>query len=262
MFRAGLVASAALIALVLFVPGARGQEDLSAEEIVRRAVEDHQPEGERGVIEMVLVTDDGQKQKRSMEFFFQKGKEDDNKSMLRFLTPSRIRGTALLTLEASGRADDQWVYLPALRKSKKIASSKRTNRFAQTDYTYEDLRTEKYDAYDYAREEETVVDGKACYVVRATPKDPGTSGYSKRVLHIEKERFLSLKTEFYDKRDRHQKTLTSKGFEKSTGYWRPTMVAMEDYLRGTKTLWRFRDRKVVPDISDALFTVRNLERGL
>jgi len=241
-------------------------QDLNGEQILRRVDKDHRSNDERGVVEMILESKDGKKQRRSMEMLFKQAAGDDDMNLLRFLDPPNIRGTSLLTVEATGREDDQWIYLPALKKSKKIASSKRTNRFAATDFTYEDLRTEDFANNTYAKLPDTTVefDGKPtpCFVVEARPKEGSSSGYSKRVIYVEKARFLTLKAEFFDPKDRHQKTLVNRGFEQVSGVWRSRQSMMSDHLRETKTVWRFSERKINPGLSDTMFTVRSLERGI
>lgn len=263
-----LLVPAALAALTL-LPARAEPDELDGEQILRRTDKDHRAKDERGVVDMVLVAQgDGQRQRRQMEMLFKSGEGEDDLHLLRFLDPPTIRGTALLTREASDREDDQWIYLPALKKSKKIASSKRTNRFAQTDFTYEDLRTEDFGHHTYKRLGDSKVEispeegTKDCYVVEARPKSQETSGYSKRVIYVDKDRFLTLKVEFYDLKDRHEKTLTNRGFEQVNGLWRAKMAMMEDLERGTKTLWRVTERQINPGLSDALFTVKSLERGI
>ena len=190
----------------------------------------------------------------------------DDSNLLRFRDPVTVRGTALLTREATGRADDQWVYLAAFKKAKKIATSGRTNRFAGTDFTFEDLRTEDFDANTYKRLKDSKKDiakvSKPCYVVESKPKKPEVSGYSRRVFYVEKERMLTVVVELYDHKKRHHKTLTSRDFEKLQGLWRAKRSMMQDHIRKTKTLWQVTERKINSGLSDSLFTKRSLERGL
>ncbi len=255
-----------MLGALLVVPSLGWGQDLTGEQIVRKSEVDNQAKDEHGVVSMVLVTRDGKQRRRTMETFFKKGEGEDDSNLLRFRSPPTIRGTALLTREASGRDDDQWVYLPAFKKSKKIASNKKTNRFAGTDFTFEDLRTEDYGANTYAKKADAKVDegGKSldCYTVEAKPKNPELSGYSRRVIYVEKARFLIVKVEFYDHKKRHHKTLSSRGFEKIDNLWRAKRSMMEDHQRGSKTLWQFSERKINPGLSDSLFTKSSLERGL
>lgn len=257
-----LVASIALLPLLCALAPLGAQEELTGEAIVRKADQLHRAKDETGVIEMVLISPDQRKQARELQLMFKAGEADDDKNLLRFRSPPAVSGTALLTVEASGRSDDQWIYLPALKKAKKIASADRTNRFAQTDFTYEDLRTENLEGNAYARLADGTLDGQAVYVVEAKPKEGVTSGYSRRVLYVAKDRFLTLKIEYYDLKGKHQKTLHNQAYEQVSGLWRPARSVMEDHQRGSKTLWRFTERKINPGLSDALFTVSSLERGL
>jgi len=211
---------------------------------------------------MAVVDRRGRKQQRKLRLMFKTGEDDNDKSMLQFVEPETLRGLALLTHEAGGRSDDQWIYVRELRKAKKIASSDRTNRFAQTDFTYEDLRTEDFDGHTYRRLDDETLDDAAVYVVEATPKEDTNSGYSRRVVWVDQARFLIHKIEYYDTKGRHQKTLRNLGFEQVEGLWRPTRSVMEDHIRGSRTLWKFEERKINPGLSDNLFTVANLERGL
>jgi hypothetical protein len=254
--------SLALILTLVTLGSLPAQAQMSARDIVSKTDKDHRAKDEEGTVEMVLVTKDGRKQKRKMQMLFLQGKGENDKHRLRFLSPPNVSGMTLLTHEATGRSDDQWIYLPAFKKLKKIASSKRTNRFAQTDFTYEDLRTEDLGAFKYAKAGKAEVEGKDCFKIVATPKKPETSGYSKRVLYIEKARFLTFKIVYFDKKDRKQKTLTNKDFKKSSGFWRPRVSLMEDHQRSSKTAWRFTERKINKGMATSKFTPESLKRGM
>ena len=115
-----------LTAIALSVASAQ-----SGEEIMRKADKANRSRDERSVIEMKLIAKNGQEQERSLEVLgFTDQDGDDDKGLMRFMSPPKVRGTAVLTVERSGGADDQWVFLPALKKTKRIASGQRTNRFA------------------------------------------------------------------------------------------------------------------------------------
>ncbi|MBL4846793.1 MAG: outer membrane lipoprotein-sorting protein [Planctomycetes bacterium] len=235
-------------------------QGLNGEQIVRKVEEVNTAKDEKSTVELVLITKDKRRQKRSMETLFLKGEGEDDKSKLKFLTPENVRGLSLLTHEASGRSDDQWVYLPAFKKVKKIASSKRTNRFAQTDFTYEDLRTEDFSAFTYKKVQDKKVGDRAVFVVEATPKTLGTTGYSKRYIAVDKERWATLEIVYYDKKDRKQKTLTNMKFTQFGKYWRPGLSKMQDHLRGSTTAMKFTARKLNKGMPTTLFTVKSLER--
>ena len=247
----------------LSVPAAAAEPD--GAEIIRRADKDHRSKDERAVVDMVLVTDTGEKQRRKLELCTKTGEGEDDMNLIRFLEPATVRGTAVLTVEASDRADDQWLYLPALKKSKRIASSQKTQRFAGTDFTYEDLRTENLSAFTYERKRTEKVGDRDCWVVEARPK-PGTeSGYKRRLIFVDRERYLVLKVDYFDTDDveaKPTKTLENRDYEQKDGLWRAKQARMTDHQRKTQTAWRIEERAINPGLPDSTFTVAQLERGL
>jgi outer membrane lipoprotein-sorting protein len=257
-----MLRSAPLALVLAIAAGALAQQELDGEQIVRRADRENRSRDERGVVEMVLESESGERQLRSMEIMGKTGEGEDDLNLVRFLAPPTVRGTAVLTVEATGRADDQWLYLPALRKTKRIASTQRTQRFAGTDFTYEDLRTESFAAWTYRKLADARAGDADCFVVEATPKDLEETGYSKRLLYVDKAKFLIHKIEFFDKQGRHAKTLENAGWEQIDGLWRSRQAKMEDLQRRTKTVWRFTERAINPGLPDGTFTEANLERGL
>lgn len=250
----------ALVVAAAAVAGA--QSDLSGEQILRKADKENRSRDERTVVEMVLLSEDGQRQARGMEIMSKTGEGDDDSNLVRFLSPPTVRGMAVLTVEATGRADDQWVYLPALRKTKRIASTQKTQRFAGTDFTYEDLRSENFAAWSYKKLADAKVDASDCFVVEATPKVPDETGYARRLVYIDKARFLFMKVEFFDKQDRHQKTLENRNWEQVQGLWRAGRSRMQDHQRKTETVWQVTERQINPGLPDNTFTEATLERGL
>ena len=235
---------------------------LTGKQILRLVDTQHRAKDEVATVELVLVDAKGAKRKREMRTTFKAAaKGDDDKTITTFLSPPDVRGTAVLTVEQSGRADDQWVFLPALKKAKRIASSHRSNRFAGTDFTFEDLRTEDFSASTYARKADVTVKGERCYVVEATPKAGKSSGYSKRVIVVEAKRNLIMEIRFHDKAGKLKKTLQYGAYEKVKGLWRTKFALMSDHQRKTKTAMRFVKRKLNSGLSDRLFTVSAIERG-
>lgn len=274
--RGRVLAAVALLggaaALLAGPEQAPAQERLSGLEIMRRADRANRSRDEKLTVDVVLSVGSGadeRRERRTMEIYTWTDPDgEDDKSLVRFLEPPTVRGTALLTHETTGAPDDQWVYLPALRqegqgaKARKIASSQRTQRFAQTDFTYEDLRTEELEANRYERKDDARVGEDAVFVVEATPTDPERSGYSKRLLYIDQGRWVPHRIEFFDAQGRHQKTLENRGWTQVQGLWRAELTQMQDLQRGSRTLWRTSDRKVDPGLPDNFFTVITLERGL
>ncbi|MGH7295145.1 MAG: outer membrane lipoprotein-sorting protein, partial [Polyangiaceae bacterium] len=161
--------------------------------------------------------------------------------------------------------DDQWLYLPELRKTKRIAGSSRALSFAGTDFSNFDMRTEDLARHDYKRLDDGTAGGRACYVVEATPKNDDVkeeTGYSRRTISIDKERWTVLQCVYYDKDGKLLKTLTTEGETQVDGLWRPVRVTMANVQEGTKTVvLHDRGREINKGIDDEKFTKRALERS-
>ena len=215
---------------------------------------------------MILVDKDGGKETREVRRHSKEVEPDIYRTLVVFLSPADIKGTALLTWQHKDRANDQWLYLPAQGKMQRIAEGGKKNYFMGTDFTYEDLEIEDLDHYTYHFLREDPVDGVTCYVVEALPaseqKKKETS-YSKRILWITKDLFTTLKGEFYDKRGDLIKTQTNHEWENVTGtIWRPKKTLMDNKKANHKTVAGSVQRTIDQDIPDDTFTDRYILKGL
>jgi hypothetical protein len=169
--------------------------------------------------------------------------------------------------DRKNRAKDEVdrVTLPELRKSKKIAGTSRALSFAGTDFSNFDMRTEDLAHHDYKRIADGKAGGRDCYVIEATPKDDDVkeeTGYSKRTMWVDKERWTILRCEYVDKAGKPLKTLVSEGdVQVEGGLWRPTKVTMENAQEGTKTIVQHdRGRDINKGVDEGMFSKRALEK--
>lgn len=212
---------------------------------------------ESASIRMEIVDERGRTRTRAMDVRTKISDGDRAMSILVFTSPADIRGTGLLTIEASG-GDDQKLYLPALGRVQRIAGSKRTERFAGSDFTYEDLGTRNPDEYDVSMGTPT----PEAFVLDARPRDTD-SQYGRIVLTVDRERYVVTKAEHYDRSGTLAKVLTASDFtEVAPGAWRANRLVMEDVQEGRRTELTFGDRQAGTPLRDDLFTERQLERGL
>jgi hypothetical protein len=189
--------------------------------------------------------------------------------LVAFVAPDDIAGTAILTWEQTDRDDDQWMYLPASGKMQRVGSSSRKNYFMGTDFTYEDIQPDEIDHFTYSviRTDMFQIDEKKCecWVIEVVPSTAETkkkSGYSKRLLWIDKERFVTPKIEFYDRRDRLLKTQQSFEFQQIEGtIWRPRKVMMSNPSKSSQTLALTKAREINQPIADDVFTERFVLSG-
>lgn len=204
-------------------------------------------------IRMLLIDKRGKKRFRNLIIVVKKY-GDVSKSYMRFNSPADIKGTAFLTWENKDRDDDQFLYLPALQRVRRIVSSQKSNRFVNTDYTYEDLQSREVaqDTHTILREEK--IDKYDCWVLESIPKSTDDSQYGKRIIWVVKEIYLPIKIEFYDKRNRLFKILTGKNIQKIDGIWTILDAEMKDLKKKHRTLMKTDEIQYNRNVPDEFFT--------
>lgn len=170
------------------------------------------------------------------------------KTLTAFLNPNDIKGTALLNWKNEGRSDDQWLFLPALRKMQRIASSGKRKYFMGTDFTYSDLEGENLSNWNYECVATVKCKKKKCYKIEATPKSKdliNETGYSKRVLWVRRKIYSTVKVDFYDKKGKLLKTLENSKLKKYA-----------------KKLWRAKKSVMTrPGYHKTIMTIDSLDLG-
>ena len=260
--RPSLTALLTALLPLLFALPASGQTGV---EIMKKQKELSKTQDEYALMQMILVDPQGQKKERKVTLYTKSDQGGLNKTLIRFTSPRDVENTALLTWEKKGGDDDQWIYQTGTDKPRRVSSSGKKNRFAGTEFSFEDLRQEPVDIYEYKLLGSEDVDGKACYVVEAYPKtdkDKQDSGYSKRKFWILNDNYISIKREFYDHTGTLEKIERSSNLESIGGtVWRANIIEMEDVKKKTKTILTVEGRKVNQGLSDQLFTERELAKG-
>jgi hypothetical protein len=225
----------------------------------------HRVGDEQETLHMTLVNKNGDTKEREVVRHTITDDKDLSKILIRFKSPRDVEGTGMLSWEKEGGDDDQWLYLPAMRKVKRIASSGKKNRFMGTDFAYEDLRPEKLAANKYSLAGSETLDGHDTWVIEAVPandKYAADSGYSKRKLWIRKDNHVTMKREYYDKRGKLEKVQNDRKLSNTKGsVWRSDEVEMRDVQAGTKTIFVSTSRLQDQGLSDSLFTLTELEEG-
>jgi len=192
---------------------------------------------------------------------------DGDKSMSIFDKPADVKGTAFLTFSHAMKPDEQWLYLPALKRVKRINSKNKSGPFMGSEFAYEDLASqevEKY-SYKYIRDEQIKTrefpDGVDCFVVERYPAYEH-SGYTKQLAWVNKDRYVAEKIEFYDRKNDLLKTLTSDGYKQYLEqYWRPHEMFMENHQTGKSTLLTWENYKFKNGLSDKDFSRNSLKRA-
>jgi len=190
-----------------------------------------------------------------------------SKSITYFLAPSNVRDTALLTWDYDGieKDDDQWLYLPALKKVRRISSSDRGDYFMGTDFTFEDIKqTPELEDYHWTLTGSESLNGFDVWVVQAEPKSPALKrnlGYSKIQYYIRKDIHMYIKVDFWDRKEQVLKHLISSEIKKIDGIWTAMSGTMTNVQTGHSTKLSFFEHHYNSGLSDRLFSERMLKRG-
>jgi hypothetical protein len=199
---------------------------------------------------------------RTREYISQRKDSEENRSQLiRFTAPADIDGTAFLTIEKDLSTNtEQHLYLPALKRTRRIVASQKGRSFVNSDFTYEDMQRHSVEAWDYQLDGEEVVLGKDCYILVSTPKASTDTQYGKTIAWIEKGNFIPLKTVFWDKKGQQSKLYQVVSFEMIDQVATETEVLMEDLGSGHMTRLKVLAIEYNNGLKDSLFTARALER--
>ncbi len=208
---------------------------------------------------MTLINANGQERQRTMRSMVLEKKGGD-KSLMEFLTPADVKGTKFLSYEHADKDDDQWLYLPALKRVKRIASKNKSGSFMGSEFSYEDLTAFNIDKYNYSGEaEDVVVDGKKLYKSVRIPKSKN-SGYTKQVSWVDPQTFLAQKVDYYDRKKELLKTAVFTDYKKMDGVWRIGKITMTNHQNDKKTILVWKDETIKNGLKERDFNKRVLKR--
>lgn len=215
-----------------------------------------------GTLTMILKDKKGDTSEREMRVKALEGPDTEgDKTLMVFESPKDQKGTALLTYQHKERDDDQWLYLPALKRVKKIASKNKSGPFMGSEFSFEDVGGQQVDEYTYKYLRDETYDGKDCFVVESYPKDEN-SGYTKVISWVDKAEYRTLKADFYDRKNSHLKTLTATGFKQYINkFWRPDQVEMVNLQTGKSTQLLTKDQQFKVGLKETDFTQNSLQRA-
>lgn len=160
---------------------------------------------------------------------------EGEKSLIVFQEPADVKGAALLTHSRNGSEDEQWLYLPAAGRVRRIASANKSGPFMGSEFAFEDLAPPDIDAYAYAYLGSESVDGVEAHRIERRPLDKH-SGYARQEIWLEAERLHLLKADFFNKRNERFKSLTVEDYRERDGHWRPERMTMTNLLNGRSTV--------------------------
>jgi hypothetical protein len=237
------------------------------------------------VVEQINAVDDGAHvtRKLSMKMVDRSGKErnretfgyrkyfgDEKRTVLFYLSPKNVQDTGFLSYDYPDAQldDDQWLYLPALRKARRISASDRGDYFLGTDFTYEDIKNEgriELSDYHFKTLKTEIVDGRETIKVEALPVDDATAkelGYGKVHSWVDPSNWQVVKAQYWDVMLNALKTTTISDIRQIDGIWTRHRLAVQNHKTGHYTQFVFSDVDYNAPVEDSTFTRRALERGV
>lgn len=186
--------------------------------------------------------------------------DDGDKGILVFDRPRDLKGTAILTYTHRRGVDDQWLYLPALKRVKRISSADKSGPFMGSEFAYEDLASQEVEKYTYIYLRDEMIDGEPCFVVERTPAD-AKSGYARQVAWYDQSEYRLQQVEYYDRKNALLKTMRMVGYKQYLEkYWRPNEMHMSNHQTGKSTVLQFENYQFRTGLDDQDFNRNALSR--
>ncbi len=253
-----------LIALLLFASTAIADESPEAQGLAIAHEMDLRDQGFQDYtaeLEMTLRNKNGDESIRNFRVLTLELVDDGDKSLAIFDRPADIKGTALLTFTHKQGEDDQWLYLPALKRVKRISSSNQSGPFMGSEFAYEDLSSQEVEKYTYKFLRDEDLDGRPCFVIERYPVHP-KSGYTRQVVWVRKDIYHIARTDFYDRKDALLKTYVGSDYQQFLDkHWRATTMTMENHQTGKSTQLRWNNFQFKTGLSDRDFDQNSLARA-
>lgn len=251
---------AALLAAVVALPAAAQTPEEKGLAIAREAEARNDGFGDTSAtMQMILRNRQGEESKREIRARTLEVADDGDKSLIIFDEPKDVEGTALLTYSHKTEDDDRWLYLPALKRVKRIAGNNKAGPFMGSEFAFEDLGSQEVEKYTYKHLRDETLDGQEVFVIERYPVDKD-SGYTRQVVWMDKAEYRPLKIEFYDRKQSLLKTLTFKDYAQYLDrYWRPGRLDMVNHQTGKSTTLLFEDYKFRNGYSDRDFDQNSLK---
>lgn len=235
----------------------------TADEILKKAMHSSHPQNEEAVYKMRLISADNSETSRTMKVWFKSDDKDQIKLLIKFEEPANIRGTGFLTISENGKTPEQWLYLPSLKKSRRIVGGGSNESFLGSDFSVSDVSATS-DANDSQSKlvGEKPCDGTTCYVVEVSPKagKEKDQPYSKKVFYIQKDGFMTRKAEFYNTSKELEKVMTVSGIKKEGSQWLADSIEMKNVISNHRTIIEYSKRDTSKAPADHIFSKSNLEK--
>jgi hypothetical protein len=212
-------------------------------------------------VKMILKNKQGQESVREIRSKTLEVDGDGDKSLVIFDQPRDVAGTALLSFTHKEGPDDQWLYLPALKRVKRIASDNKSGPFMGSEFAYEDIASQEVEKYTYKYLRDETLDGLDVFVFERYPEDK-KSGYTRQIIWLDKEHYKERKIEYYDRKKTLLKTLTFADYQQfRDSFWRAQDMLMVNHQTGKSTRLLQTNYDFAAKLDDRDFDKNSLKRA-
>jgi len=258
-----------LLANFLFCPPPARADDAEAREIMTKVEERDDGDNRTTSMTMLLIDKHGKERVRKIRTHL-KDKGEDVLKLMFFLHPPDVKDAGFLTYDYDDpeKDDDQWLYLPALKKTKRIASTDKSKSFMGSDFSYSDMTSRNLEDYDFRIVKTQAVGKWNTWIIEAVPKNEDVideTGYTKSLLFVRQDNHVVIRAVHFVKEGNRLKYMDVKKLDLIDNVWVPTEVHMttkKGNVTFHKTILRHQDVKFGQDLDESFLSVRRLEKGL
>jgi len=251
------IITCAVLFLFLF-PFYAAAGEITGQQLARQVFDRDRGMDATSSAQMVLVNKTGKK--RIRHFYSRRITEEGlERQIIKFTAPADIKGTGFLTIEKPGWETEQFLYLPALRRTRRIVTSQKSHRFVNSDFTYEDMERHPVDNYTYKLTGSANLGSQDCHILESRPKPGVESQYSLIVSYIVKQSFVPVAVEYFNKKGTHFKTYKVLKLERIKGIWTEIIVSMEDKIKPHTSYLKIEKQEYNTGINKADISRKKLE---
>jgi len=253
--------AAAVLSLLAFNLVAESLEEMGLAIATEADLRDQGFGDSAATMKMVLRNKQGDSSTREVRVRTLEIDGDGDKSMSIFDSPADVKGTAFLTFSHVTGADDQWLYLPALKRVKRISSKNKSGPFMGSEFAYEDISSDEVEKYTYKYLRDENYEGLDCFVIERFPVDPN-SGYTRQVVWFDKAEYRPQKIDYYDRKNDRLKTLTLHDYRQYLDkFWRSMRFEMVNHQTGKSTSLSWLSYEFRTGLTDRDFDKNSLKRA-
>lgn len=267
---AALVFSAVAFAATPAITAQTQTEKLDAREIMRRVDERYTGDTQTSVSTLTLIDKKGRERNRELKMFSM-DKTDVEKSIVYFLAPADVKGTAYMSFdwEDENREDDSWLYLPALQQVKRVAASDESGAFMGSDFSYADINGMDFEDFDYTMlKESDMVNGHDCWLIESRPKNDkivDKTGYTSAQSWVRKDIFMVVQGKIEVKKGKKTKYFSATDLEQIDNIWTAKTLQMITTRNGKKehaSVFKFAEVLYNQQVDESRFDTQAMQRGI